>query len=138
MIIEEVKNIKSGREELRKFGIGLGIILVSFGILSFFRGKDFYFYFFIFSVAFIFTALYKPILIKPIQKVWMTIAVIIGWFVTRIILIILFYLVVTPIAWIAKLMREKFLDIDFDKAKDTYWVPVKVGKLNKQDYTKQF
>lgn len=138
MIIEEIRTIKSTKKEIRDFGIILGIILAIFGTLFFIKGRAFYFYFFICSSLLIAFALFKPELIKPVQKVWMTVSVIIGWFATRIILFILFYAVLTPIAVIARLLKNKFLEKDFDKTVDTYWMPIDQARFDKCDYTKQF
>ncbi len=82
MIIEPIKNIKSGRSDLRKFGITVGIVLGLLGGLLFWRGKDSYLYFLMLSATFLLLGLVVPILLKPIHKVWMTLAVLMGWFMT--------------------------------------------------------
>ena len=137
-MFEEIKNIKSGKRKLRQFGIAVGIILGLLGGLSFLREKDYYFYFFIFSVAFLSLGLVAPRLLKPIQKVWMSLAVVIGWFVTRIILIALFYFVVTPIGILAKIFGKRFLDTRFDTNADSYWITREPVKLDKRSYENQF
>ena len=92
MLIKEIKNIKSGKSELRKFGITIGIILCLLGGLLLWREKDYYFYFLILSTVFIFPGLVLPILLKPVHKAWMTLAVLLGWLMTRAILSVLFFL----------------------------------------------
>ena len=49
MIIEEFKKIKSGRRELRKFGITVGVFLGLLVGWFLWREKDYYFYFLILS-----------------------------------------------------------------------------------------
>ncbi|GAG32448.1 unnamed protein product, partial [marine sediment metagenome] len=51
MIIEEIKNIKSGRRELRQFGITVSIVLALLGGLFLWHKKDYYCYFFILSAT---------------------------------------------------------------------------------------
>ena len=75
MVIEEIKNIKSGRRELRKFGLTMGIVLLLFGGFTWWRGKDYYFYFLCLSGAFIFLALVIPSVLKPVNKMWMALAI---------------------------------------------------------------
>ena len=87
---------------------------------------------------FLFLGLVTPSLLKPIQKVWMSLAIVIGWFVTRVILTVLFYLVVTPIGLVAKLSGKRFLDINFDRGVDSYWIPRETTKFNKRSYENQF
>ncbi|MBW1854985.1 MAG: hypothetical protein JRJ00_09955 [Deltaproteobacteria bacterium] len=102
MVVEEIKNIKSGRKELRQFGITIGIVTGMLGIWLTWLGEEEFFYLFIVSVFFISFAFFLPVLLKPFHKVWMTFAILMGWLVTRIIMIVLFYLMVTPIGLLTK------------------------------------
>lgn len=138
MIVEEIKNIKSGKSDLRKFGITMGIVLILFGGLFLWRDKGYYIYLFIIAAAFIIPGLAVPIVLKPVHKTWMTISIILGWIMTRVILSVLFYLVVTPTGWLARLFGKQFLDLKIDKNARSYWIPKKELKLNKADYEKQF
>ena len=137
MIPEEIRNIKSGRRELRKFGLTMGIVLLLLGGFTWWRGKDYYFYFPWLSGAFIFLALVIPSVLKPVNKMWMTLAILMGWVMTRIILSLLFYLGITPMGFIARLFGKDFLGIKFNKqAAKTYWIPKE--KVKDQNYEKQF
>jgi len=138
VIIEEIKNIKSGKRELRKFGIVVGIVLGLLGVLFLWRGKDTYSYFLILSAAFLILGLAVPILLKPIHKVWMTLAELLGWLMTRVILSVLFYLVVTPIGLLARLSGKDFLDSKFDRNANSYWIPKGTVKFEKSNYERQF
>ena len=138
MISEEIKNIKSGRSELRKFGITIGIVLGLLGSFFLWRGKTYYSTFFIISTLFLFLGLVLPVLLKPIQKIWMVLAILMGWFMTRIILIILFYLIVTPIGLLARLFGKDFLNTKFNKNPDSYWISKKTITFDKRNYENQF
>lgn len=138
MIVEEIKNIKSGKSDLRQFGITMGIVLILFGGLFLWRDKDYYIYLFIIAAAFIIPGLVLPIVLKPVHKVWMTISIILGWIMTRVILSILFYLVVTLTRGLARLFGKQFLDLKIDKNVSSYWISKEEQKLNKSDYEKQF
>ncbi len=138
MIFEEIKDIKNGKKELRQFSITVGIVLGLLGGLFLWREKDCYFYFFILSASLISLGIVVPILLKPIYKVWMTLAILMGWFMTRVILIILFYLVVTPIGLLAKLFGKDFLSRKFDKTAESYWITRKSTGFDKKSYENQF
>ena len=138
MIVEEIKSIKSDKKELRQFGITIGIILSLLGVLFLWRDKDWYTYLLIISVVFLFFGLFIPILLKPIHKTWMTLSVLLGWFVTRVIMIILFYLVVTPIALLARLFGKDFLATKFNRNVNSYWIPREAIKHDKRNYENQF
>ena len=138
MIIEEIKNISSGTKDLRKFGIILGIFFGLLGGLFLWREKDYYYYFFILSGAFMVLGLAVPVLLKPIHKIWMILAILMGWLMTRVLLVVLFYLVVTPISILAKLFSKNMLELKCNRNLDSYWIPRKESKFQKENYEKQF
>ncbi len=138
MIFEEIKSIKSGKKDLRKFGITMGIVLAVLGGLFLWRGRGYYLYFFILSPAFLFFGLVVPILLKPVQKVWMTLAFIMGYIMTRVILTILFFIIITPVSLLARLFRKHFLDLRIDKSNKSYWIYREPKEFDRKDYEKQF
>ena len=138
MIVEEIQNIKSGKKELRQFGITFAVVL---GFLSFWflwRGRDEGYVLLIISIVFLALGLFLPNLLKPLQKLWMTLAVLLGWLMTRVILIILFYLVVNPIGLLARLCGKDFLNKKFDSKADSYWIPREATTPDKKTYENQF
>ena len=127
MIIEEIKNIKNSRKELRQFGITIGIVIGLLALVAFLRQKDTTTLFSIVSVTFLFFGIVFPIILKPIQK---------AWIMTRVILTILFYLVVTPLGIVAKIFGKGFLGVQFNRSTITYWIPKKYAK-DKKSYENQ-
>ena len=138
MLREELRHIKSDKKELRKFGLTVGIALLIFGGVVFWLGKEYYRYPLFIGLGLILLGALLPAVLKPLQKVWMAIAVIIGWFMSRVILILLYYLVLTPIALIAKLFGKQFLDLKWDGSQSTYWNYRDQQPADKSGYEKQF
>ncbi len=138
MLIEEIKNIKSGKKELRQFGITIGIVLGLLGAWLLWRDRDGGYFSLIIATLFLALGLILPNLLKPLQKLWMTLAALLGWLMTRIILIILFYLVVTPIGLLAKICGKDFLNRKFSKTAQSYWIPRKAATSDKKIYENQF
>ena len=138
MIIEDIKNIKSGKKDLRKFGVTIGIALASLGVLFLWRGNEIYVCFFILSAILIFLSLLIATLLKPLQKIWMSFAILMGWFMSRVLLSILFYIIVTPVGLITRNIGKRFLDLKFDKSKKSYWNFRQTKEVEKSDYERQF
>lgn len=138
MLLDEIKSIKSGKAELRKFGITMGVVFGLFGGLFLLRERPYYFYLFILSAFFLFFGVVLPVLLKPIYKIWMSLALVLGSIMTRIILSVLFYLIITPLGLISKLSRKDFLDLKFDQSAGSYWIQRKKIPLEKSNYEKQF
>ena len=138
MLLEEIKNIKSGKRELRQFGLTIGCAACLVGGWLLWRGRGWYALMFGGAGVFFFCALLFPALLKPFQKVWMTLALIMGVVVTGMIMIVLFYGVVTPIGLVARLCGKDFLHRTFDKGAESYWIPRGRGETDKKHYEHQF
>lgn len=139
MIADEIKNIKSGKVELRKFGLTVGIVLGLLGALLFWRGRGYYPYLLVPSAILLLLCVAAPTLLKPVHKAWMTLAVLMGWFMTRVILCALFYLMVTPIGLLGRLVGKEFLELKLNRsAPGSYWIPREVAKHGKENYERQF
>jgi len=124
--------------EWRKFGIALAVLLFIISAVQYFKQIELYSYFLVASVLFLLSALALPILIKPVFIIFSYIGFGMGWVMTRIILFILFYLFITPISILARKFGNRFLDLRFDRSKESYWLPVKDNKNNRENFEKQF
>lgn len=138
MILQEFKNIKETKKDLRKFGLTIGIVLLIITALLFYFGRANYYIWGIISGIFLLAALFTPALLKPFNKIWMGLSIILGFITSRIILTILFYLVITPIAFIFKLTDKDPLDLKFNKEAGSYWIKRENTSLSKIDFERQF
>lgn len=138
MLLQEIKEIKSSKNDLKKFGVAVGIVLTALSAIFWWIGKEFYLYFAIPGILLIVMGLTIPTVLKPVQKVWMTIAVILGWVMTRVILSILYYLVFTLVNLAARLFSKQFLELKWDKSQKTYWNYRPEKKFDRVIYEKQF
>ncbi|MFA4982312.1 MAG: SxtJ family membrane protein [Candidatus Omnitrophota bacterium] len=137
-MFEEFMRIKSGRKELREFGLTIGIILVILGGVALWRGKGTYPYLFTAGALFIIPGFILPGILKPLQKAWMGFAIVLGFFMSRLVLTIVFYGVVTPIGLITRISGKDILDEKMDKSKASYWIARSGQARPKEYYEKQF
>ena len=80
-------------------------------------------------------ALIAPAMLGPVHRWWMRFAEIIGWINTRILLIVIFYLVVTPLGLVMRLFRRVPLDM---AQRDSYWTEPPRNSYGDRHYEKQF
>ena len=136
-MIEEIKNIPNSNKDVRSFGITISIILFIISGLLFYYGKEIYQLIAIIGSGFLVLGLILPILLKPIYFVWMTFAAILGWIMTRVILTLVYFLIITPIGLITKFLGEDFLALKKSNS-DSYWNNRDSHLETNQDYEKQF
>ena len=133
----EIASLELSKKKLRNFGLLVGGIFLVISILFFLKDNNVmpYIFLIIGGILFLFGA-FSPQLLKTTYKIWMGFSFAIGWVISRILLMILFYIIVTPIGLISKLIKKEFLKLRFKSKKDSYWV-IKPG--DKQiDYTKMY
>ena len=138
VMIEEIKNIKSKKKELRKFGITVGIILLIIAGFLFWKEKESFRLLLAVSTILIVLGILTPVVLKPIYQGWMIFATILGWVMTRVILSLLFYVILTPIGLILRLFGKQFLELRWDKSQTTYWNNRGNEQAVKENYEKQF
>ena len=137
-MLEEIKNIKSEKSDLRKFGITIGVILLIIAGFLFWKEKESFQILLTFGVTLCILGIAIPFILKPIYWVWMIFATILGWIMTRVILSLLFYIIVTPIGLIPRFFGKQFLELRWDKSKESYWNFRTNEHLKKENYEKQF
>jgi len=135
---EEIENIKSGKKELRQFGFVIGGILFIIGVYLLYKGKPAYPVLLSLGFLIIILGLALPKILLPFQKVWMILAVVLGFIMTRVILSILFYFIITPIGFLAKVFGKPFLDLKFHDSKNSYWNIREKKDYEKIDTERQF
>ena len=122
MILEEIKKIKSTRKELKSFGFLIGGILLLVSAYGFWSAARWTLTVSVIGGLFVISGAIFPSILLPIQKIWMVIAVAIVWFMTRVILITLYYIVLTPIGIIYKLLGKDPLNRKFPDEKRSFWI----------------
>lgn len=128
MIKEEISLIKTGVKELRSFGQVVGGVflllwLAFWGPIPYFFDKGGN-YPFLLGLGAILVVLgtVAPKILKPVYLAWMSLAVVLGFFMTRVILTIFFFLVLTPVGLFFRLIGRDALQRKIDRKAETYWL----------------
>lgn len=138
MLQKEISEIDSSEKALKEFGIVLGML---FGLVAAWRAWHFQQLPIIcitIAIVFIVFALFGPAKLKTMQRIWMTLALLTGWVMTRVILCLVFYLVLTPIAWLGKIFGQKFLGSHRHRPAKSYWIQSNITRSNLEEYKQQF
>jgi len=137
---EEIKNLDTSPKALKRFSTQVGIVAVLLGSLLVFVYSVrvfgvvlIVFGAFVFSLRFLFLALSRYIYIA-----WMSMAFAIGTVVSTIILVLFFFVVVTPIGIVARVFGKQFLDRTWGKEEKSWWAFRKKRDFGKSSYEKQF
>ena len=138
MVLGKADADRKQHRELRNFGLTLGVAFGALGALLLWRGKGHYIVFMIAAAGFLATGVLTPRALGPVRRIWMTAAEAMGWFMTRVVLTLLFFIAVTPIGLLGRLFGQRFLDRASDRSMDTYWIEKKPPARPAEDYEKQY
>jgi len=109
------------RKRLRNFGFTVGIAMLVLGALLFWKEKSSWPYFSVVGGLFVLLGALAPSLLRSIERVWMKVALIMGWVMTRVILGILFVLIFSPAGLIIRLLGKDPMRLRIDRDKSSYW-----------------
>ncbi len=138
MFLDDIKALKTGKTELRKFGLTVGGVFLLLGVIMLLRHKPHYPWFFWPGVALVLLGAAIPSVLKPVYLAWMTLGHALGFVVSNVLLTVFFFLVMTSIGLIARLSGKDFLRLKLDRNAATYWLPRSKTPKPAQDYEKQF
>jgi predicted membrane protein len=134
-VAHELKELDVSKKSLRKFGIVIGIILITVVIIFLWNSVSWRVLLLSLGGILLLNGIFIPNSLKDIYKIWMGFAFALGWVVSRIILTILFVFILTPIGLLAKIFGKEFIDLNFNKKNNSYWIPKKDSPV---DYEKMY
>ena len=118
------KSSRKTAKELRKFGLVMTAPLAAIGALLLWKGKPAAPYFLGLASFFLVTGLFVPIVLLPIEKIWMILARVLSIVMTYILLTLTFIFVITPVGLFLKLIGKDLLNLKFTANPASYWVKV--------------
>ena len=123
----EIKAVDTSKKALRSFGRVVGGVLLIIAAVVWWRND--------FTLttaasvlgglgtALVLLGLIVPVVLKPVYRVWMALAVVLGFIMTRVILTAVYYLIMTPIGLIMRLLGKDPLHRRPDPNTASYWIP---------------
>ena len=115
----EHKDIKIGSN--RSFGLVFFVVFLLISIYPFLKDGNIRIWSLIISFIFLVLGLLNSNLLSPLNKLWFNFGLFLGKIISPIIMGIIFFLVVTPIAVIMRLLKKDLLNLKF-KENNTYWI----------------
>ena len=111
----------------KSFGIVFFIVFLLIGVYPLLKGSDLRIWSLIISFIFLALGLINSKILTPLNRLWFKFGLLLGKFISPIIMGIIFFIVVTPIGIIMRLFNKDLLNLKFNK-KETYWIDKKGPK----------
>ena len=117
----------------KSFGIVFFIFFLVIAILPILNGENVRIWSLILSIIFLILGLLNSKILTPLNKIWFKFGILLGSFVSPIVMGIVFFAIVTPTSLIMRLLGKNLLNLKKGNTK-TYWIEKSkiVSKMNKQ------
>ena len=119
-----MEKTKKTLRELRIFGLTMTAAFAVLGMIFLWRGFPGWIVLFCISAFFLLTGLAVPIILRPVEWLWMKVAHAIGIVMTFILLTLTYYIIITIIGILMRLFGRDPMKRKFEKETDSYWTDV--------------
>ena len=117
----------------KSFGIVFFIVFLIISIYPLIDGGTLRVWSLIISIIFLILGILNSKILTPLNKLWFKFGILLGTIVSPIVMGIVFFIVVTPISLIMKILKKDILNLKKNK-NQSYWIakPELKSKMNKQ------
>ena len=139
-ISKEIKALDTSSKEIRKFGLVIAIAMGVIGSFVYVKFGNFDVVGWLWGIGLLFLILgfILPSVLRPVYRIWMLLAYFIGGIISRVILTVLFYVVLTPTGLVLRLFGKDVLDQRFEKDRESYWIKKDLSGHTKEQYGKMY
>ena len=105
----------------RSFGIVFFVVFLLIALYPLINTEEIRIWSLIISLIFLVLGLINSRILNPLNKLWFKFGILLGKIVSPIIMGIIFFLVVTPIGFIMRILGKDLLNLKFNRNK-SYWI----------------
>ena len=105
----------------RSFGVVFFIVFLLIALYPLLNNNEFRLWSLIISVIFLILGILNSKILTPLNKIWFKFGLLLGKIISPIIMGVIFFLVVTPIGFIMKLLGKDLINLKFNNEK-SYWI----------------
>ena len=113
----------------RSFGIVFFIVFLLIATYPLLKGNDLRIWSLLISFGFLILGLINSKILSPLNKLWFKFGLILGKIISPLIMGIIFFVVVTPIGIVMRVLKKDLLNLKYNQ-KETYWIK-KTGPKSK-------
>jgi hypothetical protein len=130
--------MKADKNSVRKFGTIFTVILLLIGTWLWYQDNAIWIWFAGAAAVMLLIAVTATGVLTPLYKGMTIFAIVIGYFVSRIILTLMFVIFFVPIGLFMRLVGKDLLDKKLNKQASTYWLKKENTPFSKEKYERLF
>lgn len=119
---DSVSHFVIQRSSEKNFGITFTFVFLIFAVLPYFTIGRINYWLLVISIIFGTVTIFIPHILKPLNRLWFKFGLLLGKIVTPIFMIVLYFLVVTPIGLIIRYSGKDQLRLKRNNSLNSYWI----------------
>lgn len=122
------------RSSEKSFGILFFIVFAIIGLYPLLSFNFVRIWALVIALIFLFLGLTKPSVLKPLNTAWIKLGEILGKIIAPIVMLLVFFIVITPIGLMLRLFGKDILGLKFSEKVKTYWITrdKNIGPMKRQ------
>jgi hypothetical protein len=122
------------RSSEKSFGILFFIVFAIIGLYPLLSFNFVRVWALVIALIFLFLGLTKPSVLKPLNTGWIKLGEILGKIIAPIVMLLVFFIVITPIGLMLRLFGKDILGLKFSEKVKTYWITrdKNIGPMKRQ------
>jgi len=105
----------------RSFGLVFFIVFLIISTLPLFKGETIRIWSMVISFLFLVLGLLNSSILSPLNKLWFKFGILLGSFVSPIVMSLVFFTILSPISFVMKILGKNLLNLKKNNEK-TYWI----------------
>tara|TARA_B100000963_G_C22561196_1_gene641437 strand:+ start:341 stop:721 length:381 start_codon:yes stop_codon:yes gene_type:complete len=110
------------KSSVKSFGILFAIVFLIIATWPLLNSEEIRIWSLVVSVIFLILGLIKSRILNPLNNFWIKLGEFLGKIVAPIVMLFIFFVIITPMSFLVKIMRKDLLNVKFDKNKSSYWI----------------
>ena len=127
------KNIKNNLPSEKNFGLTFACVFIIIGLWPLFASEPIRLWSFIVSITLVIISFIFPKVLRPFNKWWFKFGMLLRSIVSRIVIPLVFYLVITPMGLFMRLLGKDFLGKKFKPDSSSYWMDKNKERISMKD-----
>ena len=122
------------KENNRGFGLLFFVVFLIISLWPLLKSENPRIYFFPVAFLFLILGLINSKILTPLNKFWIKFGELLGRFIAPIVMAIVYFIILTPLSIIVRLLGKDLLKVKFSNKINSYWIKrIKdLGPMNKQ------
>ena len=110
------------KSSVKSFGILFAIVFLIIATWPLLNSEEIRIWSLVVSVIFLILGLIKSKILNPLNNFLIKLCELLGKIIAPIVMLFIFFVIITPMSFLVKIMRKDLLNVKFDKNKSSYWI----------------